>query len=46
MSAMTVRELARSTRRADNPALLEDLPVLGVESAEILDALLEGRVER
>ena len=45
VSAMAVRELARSTRRADNPALLGDLPGLGVESAEILNALHEGRAE-
>lgn len=46
VSAMAVRELVRSTRRADNPALLGDLPGLGIETAEILDALHEGRGER
>ena len=46
VSAMAVRELDRSTRRADNPLLLGDLPGLAVETAEILDALHEGRVER
>ena len=46
VSAMAVREVARSTRRADNPALLGDLPGLGIPTAEILDALHEGLVER
>lgn len=46
VSDMAVRELVRSTLRADNPALLGDLPAFGVAPAEILDALHEGRVER
>ena len=46
VSAMAVRELATSTRRADNPELLGDLPHLGISAAEILDALHEGRAER
>ncbi len=46
VSAMAVRELASSTRRADNPALLGDLPHLGISAAEIGDALHEGRAER
>ncbi len=46
VSAMAVRELTSSTRRADNPALLGDLPDLDISAAEILDALHEGRAER
>ena len=46
VSAMAVRELASSTRRADNPTLLGDLPGLGVSTTQIVDALHEGRAER
>lgn len=46
VSAMAVRELTSSTRRADNPALLGDLPDLDISAAEILDALHEGRAKR
>lgn len=46
VSAMAVRELAGSTRRADNPTLLGDLPNFGVSTDQILDALHEGRAER
>jgi len=46
VSAMAVRELAASSRRADNMALLGDLPELSISIADILDALREGRAER
>lgn len=46
VSAMAVRELAASSRRADNLALLGDLPDLSVSTADVLDALHEGRAER
>lgn len=46
VSAMAVRELASSTCRADNPALLGDLPDLRISTADILAALHEGRAER
>lgn len=46
VSAMAVRELAVSSRRADNLTLLGDLPDLNVSTADILDALREGRAER
>lgn len=46
VSAMAVRELATSTRRVDNPALLGGLPGLDVSTSEIMDALREGRAER
>ena len=45
VSAMAVRELAESTRRADNAALLGDLPDLDVSIAEVLSALDEARTE-
>lgn len=43
VSAMAVKELSRSTRRADNPALLGGLPDLGVSVGEIVAALDSGR---
>lgn len=43
VSAFAVRELAEAVRRADNPALLGDLPDLGVSSAEIVADLDDGR---
>ena len=43
VSAMAVRELAASSRRADNPALLGDLPDLDIPTPDILGALHEGR---
>ena len=46
VSSMAIRELAESTRRAHNPALLGDLPDLEIGSAEVLAALDEGRGER
>ena len=46
VSAMAVRELTASSRRADNLALLGDLPGLNISTADILDALHEGRAER
>ena len=46
VSAMAVRELAGSTRRADNPDLLGDLPDLGITTDQILEALHEGRADR
>ena len=46
LSAMAVRELARSTRRAENPELLGDLSDLSVSTTDIVDALHSGRSER
>lgn len=46
VSAMAVRELTASSRRADNLTLLGDLPGLNVSTADVLDALHEGRAER
>lgn len=46
VSAMAVKELSGSTRRADNPALLGGLPDLGVDVDEIVAALDSGRGAR
>ena len=46
ISAMAIRELAASTRRALNPVLLGNLPDLGIEATDVLAALDEGRGER
>lgn len=46
VSAFATRELAMVARRADNPALLADLPDLGVDATSIVDALEVGRAER
>lgn len=43
VSSMAVKELAVSTKRADNPALLGDLPDFDVSVDQILVALEEGR---
>jgi hypothetical protein len=46
VSAVAVRELAEATRRADNPALLGDLPDVNVDTAELVrgvDAERAGR---
>ncbi|MCE2510998.1 MAG: antitoxin [Acidimicrobiia bacterium] len=45
VSAMAVRELAESTRRADNAALLRYLPDLEVSISEVVAALDEARTE-
>ncbi len=45
VSAMAVRELAESTRRAENAALLRDLPDLEVSIAEVVAALDEARAD-
>ena len=46
VSAMAVEELAASTKRADNPALLDGLPGVDVSVDQILAALEEGREGR
>jgi len=46
VSAIAVRELAEASRRADNPALLGDLPSVNIDAAELvrdLDADRAGR---
>ena len=46
VSAFATRELAMVARRADNPALLADLPDLGVDATSIVEALEVGRAGR
>ena len=46
VSALAVRELAIVSRRADNAALLGDLPDLDVEASDIVADLHRGRAER
>jgi len=43
LSAFAVRELGEVARRADNPALLGDLPDLGVAADSIVADLDAGR---
>lgn len=43
VSAFVVRELTELSRRADNPALLGDLPDLPVELEDVLADLGAGR---
>ncbi|MEJ7894149.1 MAG: hypothetical protein WKF94_16090 [Solirubrobacteraceae bacterium] len=46
VSAFAVRELASASRRADNAALLADLPDLGVAAGAVVDGLDAGRAAR
>jgi hypothetical protein len=46
VSAFAVRELSGIARRADNPALLGDLPDLGVDAAGVVADLEAGRSGR
>lgn len=46
VSAFAVRELTETSRRDENPALLSDLPDLGVGRDELLADLDAGRHER
>jgi plasmid stability protein len=46
VSSFALRELAQSARRADNPALLGDLPDLGVSASDIVAGLDAGRFGR
>lgn len=46
VSAFAVRELSVVARRAENPALLADLPDLGITPDSVVSALEAGRAER
>lgn len=46
VSAFATRELARVARRESNPALLADLPDLGVDAESVIDDVEAGRSER
>ncbi len=46
VSAFATRQLALIARRADNPALLADLPDLGLDAAVVVGDVEAGRSER
>lgn len=46
VGAVAVRELTEASRRADNPALLGELPDLGVDVVTIVDDLDAERTGR
>lgn len=46
VSALAVRELTESSRRADNPALLGLLPDLDIPTATIVGDVDAGRTDR
>lgn len=46
VGAVAVRELAEVSRRADNPALLAQLPDLSIDVASIVDDLDNERANR
>ncbi len=46
VSSFALRELAQAARRAENPALLGDLPDLDVSAADIITELEVGRSAR
>jgi hypothetical protein len=46
VGAVAVRELADVSRRADNPALLGDLPDRDIDAAAIVADVADGRAER
>jgi hypothetical protein len=46
VSSFALRELTESSRRADNPALLGELPDLAVSAADVVAGLEAGRSAR
>ncbi len=46
VSALAIRELAEAARRAENPALLDGLPDLGVAAEDVVADLEAGRATR
>jgi plasmid stability protein len=46
LSAFAVRELGEVARRADNPALLGDLPDFGVSAADVVTDITAARTRR
>jgi plasmid stability protein len=46
VSAVAIRELAEASRRADNPALLGDLPDLNIDTAELVRDIDAERASR
>lgn len=46
VSAVAVRELTEASRRADNPALLGDLPDIGIDTIELIGGIDAERAGR
>lgn len=46
VSAVAVRELTEASRRADNPALLGDLPDIGIDTTELIGGIDAERAGR
>lgn len=46
VNTLAVRELAESSRRADNAGLLDALPDLGVDPSTLVDEIEAGRAGR
>ena len=46
VSAVAIRELAAATRRADNPALMADLPHLNIGTEELVNDIDAERAGR
>lgn len=46
VSAVAVRELTEASRRADNPALLGDLPDIGIDPTELIGGIDAERAGR
>ena len=46
VSAVAVRELSDVSRRADNPGLIGELPDLGIDGVQIVEAVEQERAGR
>ncbi len=46
VGAVAVRELSDVSRRADNPALIGELPDLGIDTPTIVDGVEQERANR
>lgn len=46
VSAVAVRELTEASRRADNPALLGDLPDISIDTTELIGGIDAERAGR
>jgi plasmid stability protein len=46
VSSLALRELAQAARRADNPALLGELPDLGISAADVVAEVEVARSAR
>jgi len=46
VSAFVLKELTEASRRADTPALLAELPDLGVPAGDVVADLRAGRADR